>query len=221
MLNQIVISIHDAAPNFTRELQIIFGALDKLGIKKRTILIVPDFAKKNLLSENKDFIEFMLEEERNGAELGLHGIYHRNFEFFKYDYEGAKNALGLGKKMFFDAFGKYPHGFVAPQWLQSKGSLRALHELGFFYTATFRTLRYADGIEFHTYPLNFDWGNIFLDKIITRLNNFAVKFRRKGLIRFAIHPMDVPNGVFEKEIAILSDLLKKGWQPTTYEKMNV
>jgi len=102
MSKQIVISIHDAAPNFTDELKVVFKALDELGVKKRTILIVPSFAKENLLSEDKDFIEFMLEEERNGAELGLHGIYHRNFEFRTYDYEGAKSALELGRQIFFD-----------------------------------------------------------------------------------------------------------------------
>ncbi|GEM_PF-1393938 len=220
MPKQIVISIHDAAPNFTQKLKTVFNVLDELGVKKRTILIVPDFAKENLLSENKNFIEFMLDEERNGAELGLHGIYHHNFEFKSYDYEGAKAALEFGRKVFFDAFGKYPKGFVAPQWLQSKGSLRAIHELGFLYTATLRTLRYSDGKEFKTLPLNFDWGNSFLDKVIAELNNLAVKFRRKGLIRFAVHPMDVPNGVFEREMAILSNLLKKGWQPTTYEEFH-
>ena len=217
---QIVISIHDAAPNFTNELKIVFKALDDFGVKKRTILIVPDFAKQNLLVDDTDFVKFMLDEEQNGAELGLHGIYHRNFEFKSYDYEGAISALKLGRQIFFDAFGKYPPGFVAPQWLQSKGSLRAIRELGFLYTATLRTLRYSDGIKFHTFPLNFDWGNSFLDKVITELNNFAVKFRRKGLIRFAVHPMDVPNGVFEREMEILSRLIKKGWQPTTYEELN-
>ena len=46
MSKKIVISIHDAAPNFTNELKIIFKALDDLGVKKRTNLIVPNFAKK-------------------------------------------------------------------------------------------------------------------------------------------------------------------------------
>jgi len=216
----IVISIHDAAPNFTNELKIVFKALDDLDVKKRTILIVPNFVKNNLISENKRFVEVMFEQERNGAELGLHGIYHRNFEFKSYDYEGAKSALELGRQIFFDAFGKVPNGFVAPQWLQSKGSLRAIFELEFLYTATLRTLRYSDGMELKTFPLNFDWGNSFLDKIITELNNFAIKFRKKGLIRFAVHPMDVPNGVFEREMEILSKLLKKGWKPVTYEELN-
>ena len=123
--------------------------------------------------------------------------------------------------MFGNTFGFLPKGFVAPQWLQSKGSLRAVQELGFSYTSTFRTLKYSDGRSYNTFPLNFDWGNSFLDEVIAFVNKITVAFRKNGLIRFAVHPMDIPNGLFDKEMKILSNLINDGWQPVSYKNLTL
>jgi len=216
---KIVVSVHDITPRFHNECVEIFKKLDELGVNQRSLLITPEFAGKFLIDENEEFIAMMNNEKQNGAELALHGLIHQNFEFYKKNYDEAKSALQRGMDIFEKAFGYVPRGFVAPQWFQSKGSLQAIQELGFLYTAVFRSLRYSDGKEFKTLPLNFDWGNSVLDKIITAVNKFAVSFRKTGLIRFAVHPMDIPNGVFDEEMKILARILDDGWEPVSYENL--
>jgi len=216
---KIVVSVHDITPRFHKECLKIFKTLDELGINNRTLLITPDFAGRFPIDEDEEFISMMNREKQRGAELALHGLVHQNFEFYKKDYEEAKTALQTGMKMFEQTFGFLPRGFVAPQWLQSKGSLQAVLELGFYYTASLRKLRYSDGKEYQTFPLNFDWGNSLLDKIITTINNFTASFRKSGLIRFAVHPMDIPNGVFDKEMKLLKMLTADGWKTASYENL--
>ncbi|RLD12032.1 MAG: hypothetical protein DRI44_02105 [Chlamydiae bacterium] len=216
---KIVVSVHDIAPRFYKECFEIFRRLDELEIKQRTLLITPNFAGKFPIDKDDNFIQMMNQEKQKGAELALHGLVHQNFEFFRKDYVEAKSSLKQGIEMFENAFEFFPRGFVAPQWLQSKGSLKVLRELDFYYTATLRTLKYSDGTVYKTYPYNFDWGNSFLDKITAYLNEFAVSFRKTGLIRFAVHPMDIPNGVFNKEMKMLSKLIINGWKPVSYENL--
>jgi len=216
---KIVVSVHDATPRFHDECLIIFNKLDKIGVNQRTLLITPNFAGKYPIDRDEKFIVMMEREKQRGFELALHGLTHRNFEFYKKNYIEAKKSLQQGMEIFENAFGFLPKGFIAPQWLQSKGSLKAVEELGFDYTAVLRTLKYFNGKEYKTFPLNFDWGNSFLDKIIIAGNKFIASLRGTGLIRFAVHPMDIPNGIFEKEMKILEKLIADGWKPVSYENL--
>jgi len=216
---KIVVSVHDITPRFHNECLKIFKTLDELEINNRTLLITPDFAGRFPIDKDKEFVIMMNEEKQKGAELALHGLVHQNFEFYKKNYEEAKLSLDAGKKMFEQTLGFFPRGFVAPQWLQSKGSLKSVWDSGFYYTATLRKLKYSDGREYQTFPLNFDWGNSLLDKIITTINKIVVSFRKSGLIRFAVHPMDITNGVFDKEMRLLKILTADGWEPTSYESL--
>lgn len=216
---KIVVTVHDITPYFYGECLTIFNKLDELGVHQRTLLITPNYAGKSPIDSDERFIVMMETERKKGAELALHGFSHRNFEFYKKDYIEAKKSLQQGMGMFKNAFGFLPKGFVAPQWFQSKGSLKAVEELGFNYTAVLRTIKYFNGKKYKTFPLNFDWGNSFLSKIIAAGNVFTASFRRKGLIRFAVHPMDIPNGVFDKEMKILEKLITDGWKPLSYENL--
>ena len=218
---KIVVSVHDITPRFHDECAEIFRTLDKLNVSQRSLLITPNFAGKFPIDKDEKFISMMKNEKETGAELALHGLVHQNFEFYKKNYAEAKLSLQTGIKLFENAFGFAPKGFVAPQWLESKGALKAVQELGFSYAGVLRKIIYFEsGAQFKTFPLNFDWGNSLLDHTIALINKAVASFRKSGLIRFAVHPMDIPNGVFEKEMDLLSNLLKKNWTPVSYENLN-
>jgi len=221
MNKKIVVSVHDITPRFQRECEIIFGKLAELGVSQRTLLITPNFADDYPIDQDEKFIAMMNKEKESGAELALHGLIHQNFEFYKKDYSQAKSALQTGIKLFENAFGFKPKGFVAPQWLQSRGSISALKELGFNYTGILRkVIFFGNGKEIKTLPLNFDWGNSFLDHIFVLINKSAASLKKTGLIGFAVHPMDIPNGVFDKEMNLLAELIDKKWLPLSYENLN-
>jgi predicted deacetylase len=216
---KIVVSVHDITPCFHDECRIIFNKLETLGVHQRTLLITPDFAGKYPIDRDEKFIIMMEREKQKGFELALHGYTHKHFEFYKKNYIEARESLQQGMEIFENAFGFLPKGFVAPHWLQSNSSLKAVEDLGFNYTVALRTLKYFNGKEYKTFPLNFDWGNSFLNRIVAAGNKFTASLRKTGLIRFAVHPMDIPNGVFNKEMKILKKLIVDGWEPVSYENL--
>lgn len=215
MKRQLIVSVHDVTPYYTRELPVIFDALDRLGVSARTELVVPNFEQRLPIDDDPEFIALMLAEKAKGVELGLHGLAHRYAEFYRLNYTGAVAALDEGMKRFNDAFGFAPEGFVAPQWVQSRGSLRAVEERGFVYTEVLRSFRIFKGARFRGVPLNYDWGLVWLDRIITRRNDTYCRKVDYGLIRLAIHPMDVRNGVFDAACEHIKILIDKGFEPLT------
>ncbi|MFA7232263.1 MAG: DUF2334 domain-containing protein [Victivallaceae bacterium] len=218
-MKKIAVSIHDVTPRFSRELEEIFVALDKAGVKVRSELVVPDYQRQFNLSAHPDFVA-MLKAHRNcGCDVSLHGIYHDYAEFYRFNYEAAKAALRKGLDIFGEAFNFYPPGFVAPQWLQSRGSLQAVWENEFVYTATLTGVHFKSGKTAKAFPLNYDWGPIAVDHIIAGYNNLVCRMRNRGLIRFSMHPLDIPNRMFAAEMKHLHLLLEHGWEPTSYEQL--
>ena len=218
-MKKIAVSVHDVTPRFSKELEEIFAALDVAGVKVRSELVVPDYQRQFNLSEHPDFVAMLKEHRSRGCDVSLHGIYHDYAEFYRFGYDMAKDALRRGLDIFGEAFNFIPPGFVAPQWLQSRGSLRAVWENEFVYTATLTGVHFKSGNTAKAFPLNYDWGPLMVDRIITCCNNLACHIRSSGLIRFSMHPMDIPDRMFEAEMRQLRFLLEHGWEPTSYEQL--
>ncbi len=219
VLKKIAVSVHDVTPRFSKELEEIFAALDNAGVKVRSELVVPDYQRQFKLDGYPDFVAMLKEHRSNGCDVSLHGIYHDYAEFYRFNYDSAVDALRKGLAIFGEAFNFYPPGFVAPQWLQSRGSLRAVWENEFTYTATMGGVHFKSGNTAKAFPLNYDWGPIMVDHIITCCNNLACHIRSSGLIRFSMHPLDIPNRQFAAEMKQLHYLLDHGWEPTSYEQL--
>jgi predicted deacetylase len=218
-MKKIAVSVHDVSPRFNKELEEIFTGLDKAGVKIRSELVVPDYQRQFKLAGHPDFVAMLKEHRNRGCDVSLHGIYHDYAEFYRFNYDAAKKALRKGLDIWGEAFNFYPPGFVAPQWLQSRGSLRAVWENEFVYTATLAGVRFKSGNTAKAFPLNYDWGPIMVDHIIACCNNLACRIRSGGLIRFSMHPMDIPNRMFAAEMKHLHFLLDHGWEPTSYEQL--
>jgi len=218
-MKKIALSVHDVTPRYQQELEIIFAALDHLGATSRTELIVPDFQRQYRIDADPAFIAMIRAEKAKGVDVSLHGIHHDYAEYFRFDYDQARVTLEEGLRLFRAAFGFDPPGFVAPQWLQSRGSLRTVREHGFEYTATLSGMFCRNGARYWTFPHNFDWGVVWVDKLISCRNKIIGRLRRSGVIRFDIHPMDIPDGVFEEELRQLRYLLEHGWQAVSCEQL--
>lgn len=218
-MQKIALSIHDVTPRYQKELETIFAELDKLGLTSRTELVVPDFQRQFNIAADASFIAFMQAEKAKGAEISLHGIHHDYAEYFRFNYDQARTTLDEGLKIFTAALGFAPPGFVAPQWVQSRGSLKAVWEHDFIYTATLTGMFCRDGRKYWTFPHNFDWGLVWIDRLIAVRNKMVGRLRRSGLIRFDFHPMDIPDGVFEEELSQLRYLLDHGWEAMSCEQL--
>ena len=218
-MKKIAVSIHDVTPGFQRELELIFEELDKLGVKTRSELVVPDYQRKFHLEGHSEFTAMLRAHAGQGIDVSLHGIYHDYAEFYRFDYAAAKEALRSGGEIFTRALGFAPVGFVAPQWLQSRGSRQAVREAGFEYTATMTGVHYRDGKTVGAFPVIYDWGLTSVDRLFTWGNGLKCRWRRGGVIRFSMHPMDVVNGLLGAELRHLEYLLAHGWQATSYARL--
>ena len=215
-MKKIAVSIHDVTPKFGSELERIFGSLDQMGVTIRSELAVPDYGRRCRLDEHLEFAAILQEHRTRGCDISLHGIYHEYAEFFRFNQTAARDALSRGSEIFQRALGFAPFGFVAPQWLQSRGSLRAVREAGFGYTATLTGLYCRNGRRFLAFPVNYDWGLGLVDRFFCSCNGLKCRCRHSGLIRFSLHPMDVRHGMIDTELDHLRLLLDHGWEPTSY-----
>jgi predicted deacetylase len=219
-MKKVAVSVHDVTPRFKKELEIIFSELDKAGVPVRSELVVPDYQRQFNLGNYPEFSAMLKTHRNRGCDVSLHGIYHDYAEFYRFNYDEAKDALRKGLDIFEAALNFSPPGFVAPQWLQSRGSLRAVWEGDFAYTATLTGLHLKNGRVAKAFPLNYDWGLNSADHIITCCNSLACRLRRSGLIRFSMHPLDIPNRMFAAEMKQLHILLDHGWEPVSYEQLS-
>jgi peptidoglycan/xylan/chitin deacetylase (PgdA/CDA1 family) len=219
-MKKVAVSVHDVTPRFEKELEIIFSELDKSGVPIRSELVVPDYQRQFNLGSHPEFCAMLKEHRKGGCDVSLHGIYHDYAEFYRFDYNTARDALNRGLDIFESAFDFSPPGFVAPQWLQSRGSLRAVREHDFAYTSTLTGVHFKDGSIAKAFPLNYDWGLNSVDHIISCCNSLACRLRRGGLIRFSMHPLDIPDRMFDAEMKQLHMLLDHGWEPVSYEQLS-
>ncbi len=215
-MKKIAVSIHDVTPGFNRELDYIFNELDRRGVVIRSELVVPDFQRANPLQKHPEFTAMLKEHHARGIDVSLHGIYHDYAEFFRFDYTAARDAISQGLEVMAETLNIVPAGFVAPQWLQSRGSLRAVREAGFGYTATLSGVYFDNGRGIKAFPINYDWGLVPVDHLFSWCNGLKCRWRRGGLIRVSFHPMDVTNRMIGAELRHLDYLLEHGWEPTSY-----
>lgn len=148
--------LHDVAPATWAGCQRVLEAVHAVSPLPLTMLVVPRY--------HRTFFHPAFERQMDkyliqGSELALHGYTHmdempvrnpaawlqRRFytagegEFAALSTEEAYWRLAAGRG-WFNKHGWPLHGFVAPAWLLSAGSWRALRENGFRYTSTLRHL---------------------------------------------------------------------------------
>ena len=153
----LVVSIHDVAPSTQVTVQEMIDDLKKSGVSCCSLLVIPHYHEKELLTTAPAFVEWLQEKQKEGHEIVLHGWSHlrpatlrEGFwnrwmtqhytrgegEFYDLSYEEARAKLKLGKEEFkkvgFDL--NAIAGFIAPAWLLSKEAERAVVDENFFYT---------------------------------------------------------------------------------------
>ena len=234
----LVVSVHDATPRFKGELQEIVSELDRIGIKRKSILVIPNYYGEESILDNKDFIFWLHSLKSNGDELVQHGYNHvstnHNFssrfqkilgtkvnhgeaEFQNISYWEAKAKIGLGRKMLNQA-GIYPKGFVAPAWLLNPESERAIKDSEFSYATKFRKIEfYSQEKTEKSEAIVFTSGKGFVNKLFALYNHDLVHrvFKKRRVARIALHPMDMHWKYFESLLNSI-EKVKQGREITTY-----
>ncbi|WP_088743097.1 DUF2334 domain-containing protein [Cobetia sp. QF-1] len=152
--------LHDVAPETWPDYRDFVTELDALCQSHLdrpcpiTWLVVPDFHHRSALEDSPEFITCLEARRQQGDELALHGFHHcddappprtpRDYlmrrvltwegEFYPLNEQEANRRLTAGAAIF-TRLGWPLDGFIAPAWLMSEGTRRALKSLDFRYTS--------------------------------------------------------------------------------------
>lgn len=149
-MRRLLLSVHDVSPVHWVSLRRIAEDLRELGVSRYSMLVVPDYHGKWPLEEHSDFCRWLAELEKEGAELVLHGLTHMGAPVAKFSTDGIRSMiftrgegefLGLSRERALslveqglmrmeETLGSRAVSFVAPAWLYSRGTLRALGDAG-------------------------------------------------------------------------------------------
>jgi|Deesub1362B_J571_1020462.scaffolds.fasta_scaffold00444_25 hypothetical protein len=153
----LIVSIHDVCPPYFHEIKEITSILNNIGITKKCLKVIPNYLGKWNILKYPKFLEWILEEMKNGNEIIQHGYTHKNWkksgkmllnyfkkggfspnssEFSQLNYNEAKKNIQEGRKIF-ERAGIKCKGFTSPTWSQNREATRAIIDCGFDYFTTF------------------------------------------------------------------------------------
>ncbi|MCW3149099.1 polysaccharide deacetylase family protein [Stutzerimonas stutzeri] len=233
----LMLVLHDVAPETWPDYRPFVEAVDALGTVPITWLVVPDFHRRNPLQAHPWFCQLLDTRLARGDELVLHGychadeappprtprdwfmrrIYTHEGEFYALEEAEARRRLAQGMQLF--AQHGWPlHGFVAPAWLMSAGTRRALRDSGLTYT--------SDPRQFYLLP---DYAPIEAPGLVWSARNawrrglsrvfceHQLRQRRESaLLRLGLHPVDMRHEFSRRYwLELLQRLLKEGRQPVS------
>lgn len=234
----LIVSIHDVAPPYWGQVESILKALWRLGVCRRSLLVIPDFRGRWRVDENREFAEWLRERQRQGDEIILHGFEHvelhkprgawdkiRNQlctrgegEFLTLTYSEARNRIERGLAIL-KAAGVESRGFVAPAWLINRSGLAAVKDLGFEYTNSYSSVtdlvagrsRFVPSLVFGPGRLNED-ASLLFQRLASKL------IRWQAAVRVVIHPPCIEhNRRFQGILALIREQLLRH-RPRTYSE---
>ncbi len=236
--SSLIVSIHDVAPPHWAQVKEILDRLAVLGIRKRSLLVIPNFRGQWRVSEHPDFVQWLADCHRQGDEIVLHGYEHvevqraigiRNRiknklytqgegEFLSFNYQEARDRIDAGIKLF-DEVGLKSQGFVAPAWLVSHSALKAMKDLGFAYTNSYlKVSDLANGESVFAPSLVFGPGNLNEDLSLRIQKVISKLILGQPTVRVVIHPPCIENTQrFEGILKIVQEQLLHH-RPVTYSE---
>lgn len=226
MTKRAVISFHDASIVFQKEIENVIQVIPQ----KKSFLITPLWHGSGQLDDR--FSRLM-----RGEDNLLHGITHQSDffdpcsilfmnkslsrEFLYLDYEATKIKIDYGIRLFQEKMGCSPTGFIPPMWYHNKYTMAVLKEMALSYTETWTSfVNLKNDNKLFSFPLSLDYGrNTILRSIYFAGWKSYFKIKKPGLIRVAIHPSDLRNGMIGKIKELVGRLEDDGYTFLTYSEL--
>ncbi len=239
MTKSLIVSLHDVSPlNFDASRQILHD-LTGAGIKKTSLLVIPNHHHRGHFLDDAEFCEWLREKQNEGHEIVTHGYFHQRErsdsessrdkmitrfytagegEFYDIDEKSAAEKMNRAQTEF-ARIDLHPTGFIAPAWLLSAGAERAAKQTGFRYTTTLQEIRdLTNNDRSHqsqslVYSVRSAWRRLaslgWNRLLLARLENNSVA-------RLGIHPPDWKYANIRSEILRLASHLAKRRNLATY-----
>ena len=208
----VCVSLHDVAPVTWPLCARILSMLDAIGPVPVTLLVVPNYHKKNPIGAHSIFLRAIEDRIARGDEVALHGFYHlddapspthpwewiqrrvltqREGEFAAISVQEATARLERGLCLMNHL--KWPiKGFIAPAWLLGAAVRTVLSTLPFTYTTTHKGIyRLPDWHLTPSTPLVYSVRSAWRRILSYPVNNsLQVLHQKKPLLRLSLHPVD-------------------------------
>jgi predicted deacetylase len=223
-----VITLHDAAPAFSKRIFEFTDAFENLGINFN-VAAVPFFHHTEDLSRFPEFVDKLKSYKR--CEIVLHGLYHEDRngqmdDFHTKSMGTTEEEIRAGLEIF-EQVGIKTNVFVPPQWKLSSGSIEVLEKLGFglaemqeeFFLLSHKPFRKIKVPKVLSWDLT---GHP--DKNIVRIGTEERRFellddaQRRKMIRIAPHPRD-PHEVFKEQIEMVRELKDQDYTIPLYNEL--
>lgn len=220
------VSIHDVSPRFSAEVEHALLLCRARGVNP-ALLVVPNHHGDAPLDAAPEFVRRLLEFERAGSQILLHGLYHVSdraartsqfgqflrqgiasageAEFGELSLEEASERLDRGLDMF-ARLGLPAHGFVPPAWILPRRLLPALASRNIRYTEShFDVVDPVSGRRRASAVMNF--ATRTRTRLLTSVTyvRAARLLRRRLPLRIAIHPADLRSPLALRETVRLLD----------------
>jgi predicted deacetylase len=226
--NLAVVTLHDAAPAFSKRIFEYTDAFENLDINFNVGLI-PFYHHTEDLPRFPEFVDKLKSYKR--CEIVLHGLYHEDNNGQMDDFHTKPKAVTeeelRAALQIFEQVGIKTSVFIPPQWNLSKSSIEVLEKLGFslgekqeeFYLLSHKPYRKI------TVPKVLSWDltghpDLNIVRIATEERRFQLlddKHRRK-MIRIAPHPRD-PHSAIKDQLEMIRILKDQGYAITLYQEL--
>lgn len=234
----LVVSIHDVSPRTFPDSVEMLDCLRRLGVKRTSLLVVPDHHRRGHFLEDAQFCQWLREQAAAGHEIVAHGYCHERArrpaertcdkwvtrvytsgegEFYDIEEQEAARLLGRARADFAQA-GLHPEGFIAPAWLLSAAAERALCAQGWLYTTRLGSVQHLpSGQRFASQSLVWSVRQAWRRAVSLGWN--ALLFRRllaNPLLRIGVHPPDLHHPAIWRQICALTARALANREATTY-----
>lgn len=237
---RLLASIHDVTPFHLERLERLVPLVeDIVGKGKFALLAVPDFHGEGRLDHHKDFARRLRGWADDGCDIFLHGFTHRDEsahesigarlrasgltagegEFSGLSYYDASRKLNDGRKMVEDIIGRPVTGFVAPAWLYSPGSLRAIAHQGFALCEDHFKIWDPQTQKIYSKGPVVTYASRSPTRLLSSLawsRIATVALSRASTVRLAVHPHDVDAGELVAEISRALRVFSRSHLPSSY-----
>lgn len=239
-MKQLVVSLHDVAPATAESSRRWLELLEARSLRA-SLLVVPGPWRGQGLRSSAAFLSWLRRAESNGHEVVLHGWNHTRAipptglrgrygavmargceEFWSLPYSAAMSKLGDGLAILRDE-GFEPVGFVAPGWLLSDESLRALRTLAMRYTVTHtRVIDVATAKSERVFVTSQRPGSVVGSALALGTHGLLAALTTLSRpVRVAIHPDDLNDPVLRRTNLTLCDRATgHGYTTMTYRDLH-
>jgi uncharacterized protein len=235
----LIVSFHDLAPPTRRHCERFLQRLKQIGVDRASLLVVPRWQGGPPFTEDKEFVQFLLEQQAAGHEICLHGYYHRSDdvsgglvsqfmgrvytregEFYQIRSEEAAKRLAHGLACFKQA-GLPVSGFTPPAWLISEAGRSALRTAGLRYSTRWGEIELFEAGEILPAPTLVYSSRSALRRLGSRawIRLWYALKRSAPILRIAAHPIDLDYPEIEQSLFRLVERCLEGRKSMTYQDL--